>query len=171
MKRENKYPETQQFVFQNVNPRGKFTADCVIRAIAGATGLDYDLVLMMATVVQIETGYAMNTNEGINALMKKLGWEKQKQPRKDDNTKYTGKEWCDYLSINDKHALIGPIVANIGGSHTVCIKPTNHGDGYNCRYKVHDTWNSTRGCIGMFWVKKDSVEYVSLLNEGELWMI
>ena len=39
----------------------------------------------------------------------------------------------------------GTCVANIGGNHTVCIK----------NGKVHDTWDSTDGCIGNYWVKAD----------------
>jgi hypothetical protein len=89
----------------------------------------------------------------LNDLEKK-GFIKQNQPRKSNNTKYTGKEFCNWLSINYPNGEIGNIVANIGGHHIVCIKPTYHGDGFNCRYKILDTWNSSDGCIGNYWIKK-----------------
>ena len=59
-----------------------------------------------------------------------------KQPRKANNKKYTGKEFCK------KHNET--CVANIGGHHVVCIK----------NGKVHDIWDSTDGCIGNYWVKE-----------------
>ena len=62
-----------------------------------------------------------------------------KQPRKSDNTKYIGKEFCKMFK--------GTCVANIGGHHIVCIK-----DG-----KVHDIWDSTDGCIGNYWIKTKEV--------------
>ena len=79
-----------------------------------------------------------------------------KQPRKRDGTKFTGKEFCEYLQrylddpgvygvMDDEGIEISRnIVANIGGNHVVAIK-----DG-----KVWDIWNSTRGCIGNYWVKE-----------------
>ena len=36
------------------------------------------------------------------------------------------------------------MVINIGGHHMACII-----DG-----KVWDTWNSTEGCVGNYWIKK-----------------
>lgn len=41
-------------------------------------------------------------------------------------------------------------IANIGGHHMVCIKETG---GLHGSHKVHDTWNSTDGCIGNYWTK------------------
>ena len=41
-----------------------------------------------------------------------LGWTKHKQPRKDDNTKYTGKEFCQILN-RDILAVGNNIIANI----------------------------------------------------------
>ena len=67
--------------------------------------------------------------------MELKGWTKMRQPRKRNNTKYTGKEFCEIFK--------GVCVANIGGNHTVCIK----------NGKVYDIWDSTDGCIGNYWVK------------------
>ena len=72
----------------------------------------------------------------IDKYLTSKGCIKMKQPRKSDNTKYTGKEF--YKIFN------GVCVANIGGNHVVCIK----------NGKVHDTWDSTDGCIGNYWVKE-----------------
>lgn len=65
------------------------------------------------------------------------GWIKCKQPRKSNNTKYTGKEFVKIVK--------GTVLAHIGGHHIVCIKDN----------KVLDIWDSTDGCIGNYWIKED----------------
>lgn len=75
------------------------------------------------------------------------GWIKHKQPRKADNTKYTGKEFCRVLN-KDIFAVGQSVVANIGGGHMVCIKENG------TTFKVHDIWDSTDGCIGNYWTKE-----------------
>lgn len=154
MKRSEKYRETSSFVYFNANPRNRVTSDCVIRAISAATQIPYRKVVMEMAELQCDTGYDSGENRVIDMYLSAKGWKKQKQPRHDDNTKYTGKQFCDYLSINHEHGEIGNVICNIGGHHIVAIMPTNHGDGFNCRYKVHDIWDSTDGCIGNYWVKE-----------------
>lgn len=153
MTRQQKYPDTSTFHYFNANPKGRITTDCCVRAIAAATELDYNLVVLAQALVQIETGYDQAENKGIDILMEHLGWEKQKQPRKADGTKYKGQEFCELQQLHmdsnthrfdDSGIIISPrIVANIGGNHTVAIV-----DG-----KVWDIWDSTGGCIGNYWVK------------------
>lgn len=133
--RQQKYPNTSTFTYYNANPKGRITCDCVARAICTALDESYEQVLMEMFKLQIESGYEYTDKKGIENYMKLKGWTKMKQPRKSDNTKYIGKEFCKMFK--------GTCVANIGGHHIVCIK-----DG-----KVHDIWDSTDGCIGNYWVK------------------
>lgn len=154
MKRSEKYPETTTFKYYNPNPKNKITCDCVIRSLCTGLDKDYSEVVMDLAKLQIQTGFDDGDIKLYGKYLENNGWIKHKQPRKYDNTKYTGKDWCKYLSMNDN---IGPIVANIGGHHVVCIKPTNLRDIYNCRYKVFDTWDSTDGCIGIYWTKGERV--------------
>lgn len=137
MKREAKYPETSSFHFHNQNPRNRITGDCVFRAISLATGKPYNECVMEMAKKMCETGYVMNDKKGEDAYLKSIGWIKQKQPKKPDGTKYTGREWVRIFK--------GTCVAHIGGHHMVCIK-----DG-----KVWDTWDSTDGCVGVYWIKED----------------
>lgn len=148
MKRIDKYPETSSFIYFNANPKNRITGDCTFRAISLALNEDYNSTIMNMAKVACETGYAINDHKGIDRYMKKKGWIKRSQPRKCNNLKYTGKQFCAYLSSNYPNGELGNIVANIGSHHIVCIKPTDHGDGINCRYKIHDTWDSSDGCIG-----------------------
>lgn len=142
--RQQKYPDTKTFHFYNANPHNRITGDCATRAIATALDIDYNVAVMMGAIVQVETGFDNATAQGIDYIMKRCGWQKQKQPRKYDGTKYTGKEFCMEIQQGDYTFLYGQrIIANIGGHHTVAIV-----DG-----QVWDIWNSTGGCIGNYWTK------------------
>ena len=155
MRRQQKYPETPTFHYHNANPKNRFTGDCRIRAIAVACEVPYNQVVMDLANIQCETGYDQCANQGISILMERYGWVKHKQPRKADNRKYTGKEFCEILQshlsdkgvhgmMSDEGIVISPrVFCNIGGNHEVAII-----DG-----KVWDTWNSTDGCIGNYWTK------------------
>ena len=134
--REQKYPNTKTFTFYNANPKGRYTGDCVFRAICTALEQTWEQTVMEMAELSCKNGYALNDTKGIAKYMEYKGWKKMNQPRKHDNTKYTGKEFCKIFK--------GTCVANIGGGHTVCIK----------NGKVHDTWDSTDGSIGNYWVKE-----------------
>lgn len=142
-KRQSKYPETSTFHYHNANPKNRLTGDCRIRAISVACEIPYNQVVMDLAKIHCETGYDQTANQGISILMERYGWIKCKQPRKADNTKYTGKEFCRLIQRSRKPEW-KRIMANIGGHHEVAII-----DG-----KVFDTWDSTDGCIGNYWVKR-----------------
>ena len=146
MTREEKYKDTTTFHFYNANPKGKYTSDCVIRAISTATGIDYKSVVMEMAELQCETGYDDGDVKLYDRYLNSKGWRKHKQPRKANNTKYTGREWCEWLTALE-WMVADVIVANIGGGHTVSIMK------HDGRYKVFDTWDSTDGCIGNYWTK------------------
>lgn len=137
--RQEKYPNTSTFTYYNANPKGRITCDCVARAISTALDESYEQVLMEMFKMQVESGYEYTDKKGIENYMKSKGWTKMRQPRKADNTKYIGKEFCKMFK--------GTCVANIGGQHIVCIKGG----------KVYDTWDSTDGCIGNYWIKTKEV--------------
>ena len=151
MKRTEKYPDTNTFHYHNENPKNRITGDCTFRAIATATEKSWEDVVMEMAKLSVETGYAINDKKGIEKYMEKLGWVKKKQPRKYNNTKYTGKEFCEiqqkYLDtgvkIIDGINIDSHILASIGGHHIVAIVSG----------KVNDIWDSTGGCIGNYWVK------------------
>ena len=154
--REEKYPNTDTFFYYNANPKGRITGDCSIRARCTALDEEYNKTLTDAVQMQIETGYAMDDVKGIARHMERRGWEKHIQPRKADNTKYTGAEFCKLL---DKWWDGSPVLCNIGGHHIVCIKQAKHWDGLY-HYKVHDIWDSSRKCIGNWWSKSHGSDIV-----------
>ena len=140
MNRQEKYPETATFHFYNANPRNRITGDCVFRAFTLGMNQDYRATVMEMAELMCETGYALNDRKGNERYLAAKGWTKHKQPRKADNTKYTGREFCKLLKRQKNHSTI---IARIGGHHVVCIK--------DC--KVWDIWDSTDGCIGNYWTK------------------
>lgn len=128
--------DTGTFKYYNANPRNKHTTDCVVRAICIALDQPYNQTVKELTELWLKTGYEMSEPKCFGKYLESKGFVKHKQPRKPDNTKYTGKE---FVKIFD-----GVCVANLGGNHTVCIKGG----------KVLDIWNSTEGCIGNYWAMK-----------------
>lgn len=139
MTREQKYPSTKTFHFHNANPKNRITTDCVIRAICTALEQDYNVTVMELAALQCETGYDDGDKKLYDTYLQGKGFIKKSQPRKRDNTKYTGKDFCKKLADPLKR-----YVANLGGGHVVAI--------VNCR--VWDTWDSTDGCIGNYWERE-----------------
>lgn len=129
-------PDTRTFHFYNANPKNRRTSDCVVRAIALATGKTWDEVLTGLTETALKHKQMVNDPACFGKYLESLGWIKQRQPRKPDGKKYTGKEFYKVTKAT--------VVANIGGGHTVCFK-----DG-----KAWDIWNCTDGSIGNYWVKE-----------------
>ena len=144
MTRQEKYPETSTFHYYNANPHNRKSDDCVIRAICTALGQSWEQTVRDLTEVGIKYGYVVNDKHTYEKYLTNKGWIKHSQPRKADNTKYTGKEWCKKIQIwATKDAPARRCIAHIGGHHIVAIM-----DG-----KVNDIWDSTNGCIGNYWTK------------------
>ena len=143
MTRQQKYPDTSTFHNYNANPKNKIGGDCVIRAISTALGQSWEQTVRELTEVGIKYGYVLNDKHTYSKYLEAKGWRKMPQPKKDNGTKYTGEEFCREVK---EYTFNYPdrIIAHIGGHHIVAII---HG-------KVWDTWNSTDGCIGNYWVKK-----------------
>lgn len=149
MTREERFPNTDSFFYYNANPKNRFTTDCRIRAICTACEVPYNKVVKDLCEIQCETGHDRGSDKAISILMERYGWTKHKQPRKADNTKYTGAEFCKWA---DRHLSGENVFCHIGGQHEAAIKKVKHWDGKE-RYKVIDIWDSTGGCIGRYWTK------------------
>ena len=135
--RKEKYPDTETFHYHNQNPKGRITGDCVYRAISYATGIPYNDIVLDFAYMQIETGYCKDDKRVIEAILKKYGWRKCKQPRKSDNTKYTV---GDFVKAFSKGTYI------IQMAHHLSVVQ----DGKNI-----DIWDCVRygGCVGNYFVE------------------
>lgn len=142
--RQNKYPDTKTFHYYNANPKNRITTDCVIRSIATALEQDYNKTVMELAAMQCETGYDDGDKKLYDMYLKNKGWIKCKQPKKSNNTKYTGVEWCIKIQSSTDSNL-DRMIAHIGGHHIVAII-----DG-----KVNDIWDCTDRCVGNYWIRNN----------------
>ena len=124
------------FQFYNANPKGNITCDCVIRAIAGATGKAWEDVMRELTECAIKHKLMINDPKLYTKYFKENGWVKHNQPKKAGGKKYTGWEWAPTFK--------GTAVAHVGDHHIVMVK-----DG-----KVWDNWFSAGGIVGNYWTKE-----------------
>ncbi len=136
--------DTACFHFYNANPSGNRAADCVVRALCTAMRQSWESTLKGLTEVALEHKLSPTEKRCFELYLKEHGWVKQKQPRKANGKKYTGKEFCK------KHTdatLNSKLIANIGGHHIVVII-----DG-----KINDTWDCSEYCIGNYWTLPENV--------------
>lgn len=128
-------PESNFYHFDNVNPNGNRAGDCVVRAIAKATGKTWDEVYDDLYVIGRKIKRMPNDKETYDRYLKQLGWKKMKAPKKSDNTRYTGREFVK---------ICKNCIMHIGGHHLSCI----------INGKVTDIWDCSRGSVGNYWVKE-----------------
>jgi len=128
-------PETSTFHFHNENPKGRRTGDCVIRAIARASGDSWEDTLTGLFHVGLRVKSELAYRDCYEKYLGERGWLKHKQPRKDDGTKYTVAEWCR----KHRNATMVVSVAN----HLTCII-----DG-----KCNDIWNCTGMTVLNYWTR------------------
>lgn len=62
------------FVKKNLNPRGHKTGDCVIRAVAAATGLSWDNTYQALSKAGFELKVEMSEVEAVDLVLKSLGF-------------------------------------------------------------------------------------------------
>lgn len=134
MTRAERYPDTATFRLYNANPHGRIVGDCVARSLCTALGRPWEDVIKDLTEYGTARGLMANDKACYTSWLELNGWTKHKQPRKKNGKKYTGAEFCRKFKPTCA-------IAHIGGNHIVAII-----DG-----KVHDTWDSTSGCIGNYW--------------------
>jgi hypothetical protein len=123
------------FQYYNANPKGKNTTDCVVRAIAAATGMTWEDVLLDMTKCALKYKLMVDDPALYSKYLKEKGWTKHNQPRRKNGTKFKASEWAPTYK--------GVAVAHIGSHHMAMI---SHG-------KVWDTWYSADGIIGNYWSK------------------
>lgn len=137
MRRQDRYPDTKIFRFENLNPKKRITADCVVRAISKATGWSWGKTLKELVAFSLESGFMVNDTKCYDRFLKKKKWLPLGQPRKADGTKYTVKE---FIALHPK----GTYLVNMAEHLTVVI------DGIN-----YDIWDCTKvnKRVGKVWQK------------------
>lgn len=146
-----KFPSTDAFLWHNANPHGKITGDCVVRAISTAADLPYEVVLDGLVETYRKTGYHICDDRCYARYLVSIGFQSLGQPKDEDWRIMTGEEYCRSLSRN-KGSNIKAIAAHIGAQHICCIKPVTSDSESTARFRVLDTYNSSKRCVGKVWV-------------------
>ena len=125
------------FVKHNENPKGKKTGDCVIRALTTATGKPYLEVYRELFEISVKTGYILNDKRNYEKFLAKHGFEKMKQPRKRDNTKYKVGE------IDKLEDIYGETIVISMANHLTCVDLG----------VLYDLWDCRRKTISNYYIK------------------
>lgn len=127
------------FQYVNVNPKGRKTGDCSTRALVGVLGITYEQALKMQCQEAIKSCYGITDKQVIERVLKKFGFVKMKQPRKEDGKKYTVGELDEILT---KKQIEEGALVTVARHHT-CIKN-------GC---VQDIWDCRGKTVGNYYVK------------------
>ena len=123
-----------RFIFHNENPKGSLRAsDCVIRAIAKATGKTWEETYHGLCLVGLSIKDTPSATPTYKQYLKQVGYQMEKQPRKSDNTKYTAEQFAEKYNK-------GTYIISLA-NHLSMIQ-----DG-----KIYDTWNCSHKCVGNYW--------------------
>lgn len=148
-KRQIKYPNTDYFQFSNLNPKGNITGDCVIRAVAGATGFSWNDTYDALCELGKKLGRTPTDRKTFDTFLTKFkDCIKMKQPKHSNNKKVTCKELIDYY--NDLGIRNLKIFASVGAHHVTTILDTS--DSEKPKYKVHDIWDSSNEKVGSYYI-------------------
>ena len=139
MNKEQRMKCTEFYQYDNVNPKGKFGGDCVVRAIANAMGQSWEQTIRELTELGLKMGFVLNDDHVYTRYLETHGFRKMNEPRDVNNRKLTVKEWL----IQREGMKLKPIVMRVGSRHVSCII-----DG-----KVHDIWNCSNDTMHRYWVK------------------
>ena len=141
-----------EFVKANVNPKGKKTGDCVVRAIVQATCMPYAEVMKMMFDISIASGYSFASRQVAESLLTKLGFEKHKKPFKPSGKTYCVAEAAMLLEEDDIAVLN---VAN----HFTCVKGG----------KLIDLWDcSSKSIYGYFTKKAKSMDELNVYGARKI---
>jgi hypothetical protein len=119
--------------YVNHNPKAKRAGDCVIRAIAGATGTPWDTVLDGLVRHAHELHVAPTEKECYSAYLTELGWTRQGQPKIKNGKRTTAKE------LAKQHDAI------IRQAHHLTFSQAGH---------IVDTWDCENRTVYDYYIKE-----------------
>lgn len=126
----------------NVNPKGRKTGDCCVRAIVGTLGISYAEAVERCAYYAKTLCYGITDKEIVEAVLKDFGYVKMKQPRKKNGKKYLVGELDEILTEQQMQDGVLVTIAN----HHTCITEGVVQDIWDCRYKT----------VGNYYVMKEA---------------
>lgn len=127
----------------NINPKGRLTGDCSTRAIATACGITYGEALKEQYEEAASSCYGFTCKEVLEAVLKRHGFVKMKQPRRPDGRKYRVGE-------------IEQVASGCQLEAGVVISMAHHDTAY-LRGEIVDIWDCRFKTIGNYYVKGAAV--------------
>ena len=142
---QRRIQNTYRYEYHNENPQGYVTeGDCVTRAFALAFETSWEVILTEQWAFAILNGRAMTCEKVIDMIAERHDYNRMKQPKRWDGTKFDSAEFCE---ICDQAGCKDPIVLHLS-HHLITIKL-----GKERHYKVFDTWNSSHySKVGYYYV-------------------
>lgn len=137
MRKPSYRQNSEHFRFYNANPKNKVSAgDCVIRAIAFASGLGWNTVYTDLCEIGMKMKMMPNDKVVFHRYLEEIGFVKMKTPKNASGCRYTAEQ---FASRNPNMLAILSLA-----NHLTVIK-----DG-----RVVDTWDCGFKCVGNYWVKR-----------------
>lgn len=124
------------FVQYNNNPKKKRGNDCVVRAISFATQTLWEDVYWELAKLGIKKGLMLNDNKNWKAYLKRQGYQQNKMPRREDNTRYTVEEFTNEIAEDGKTYIVSI------SKHLTVIKGK----------KLYDTFDCSKKSVGNYWI-------------------
>lgn len=126
---------------ENLNPMGRITDDCSIRAIAKAAGMSWEEAYRLLAEEGIRTGMPMDNIKTIATVLKNLGFVRHTTPHL-NGKKITVKEFAE--SLETLGARFTCAIISVNGEHLIAAVRDDDGltvvDTSNwCMSR--DTWN------------------------------
>ncbi len=107
------------WVEKNLNPVGRKTGDCAVRAIANTLGIPWETAYAMLSMNGFSMGDIMNANSVIGSVLRQHGFKKANIPNECPEC-YTVKEFCE--NNPNGRFMLGT------GTHVVSIIDGNYYD-------------------------------------------
>ena len=120
---------------KNVNPKGKKTGDCVVRALSLAMNMDYVEVYKALFELSLKTGYIVNDKRVEEKFLAQCGFVKHKQPKKPSGKKYL---------VGEFDKLCREIVIVVSCAHHLTVVLNG---------VLTDSWDCRGKCISNYYTK------------------
>lgn len=128
-----------QFNQINVNPKNRKTGDCSTRALVSCLNISYEDALKEQCKMSIKYCYGITDRETIEKIIKQYGYEKVKQPKKENGKMY---KVCELDQIIPLETRLNGVIVNVK-RHYVVVRG---------EYYI-DTWNSGDKAVRGYYVK------------------
>lgn len=129
-----------KYVKNNVNPKGRRTGDCAVRALVGTLGISYEEAIDKCAYYAKKKCYGITDKQIMELVLKDYGYIKCSQPRKSDNTKYKVSELDRILTPEQMNEGVFVTIAR----HHTCIK----------NGVIQDIWNCGNKTVGNYYIKR-----------------